>query len=186
MKRKIKTGNKITIMLTVVALCLCGCTQEGTIQKEETAIQESIPAVEQEESTVQDDTESSDIQMEYDVQKALEEAESKASDMQKKLQEDASLTQTDMNMLSYEIYQVWDDLLNELWGHLKTTLDDETMESLLEEQRAWITQKEEEVKQATEAFFGGSLVPLVANQKAAELTKERVYELAAYFEVEGE
>ena len=87
-----------------------------------------------------------------------------------------------MNMLSYEIYQIWDDVLNELWNTLKLTLDQEKMDNLLEEQRAWIVTKEEEVKQAAEAVSGGSLAPLVSNQKAAELTRTRVYELASYLE----
>ena len=99
---------------------------------------------------------------------------------EKKLLEDASLTQMDMNTLASEMYQVWDDLLNELWGILKETLDEDVMEDLLQEQRAWITNKEAEVKQAGDAVSGGSMAPLVANQKAAEITKERVYELAAY------
>lgn len=183
MKRKIKTGNKIAIMVTVAALCLSGCAEEGAVQKEETAIQGSIPGVVKVESMVQDSTEeeTENVTQETSVQKVLEDAESKASAMQKKLQEDPSLTQADMNTLSYEIYQVWDDVLNELWKSLKSTLDEETMDSLLEEQRAWINEKEEEVKQAGEEVSGGSIAPLVANQRAAELTRTRVYELASYF-----
>ena len=184
MKRKIKIGNKIAIMVITVALCLSGCAEKEVVQKEETAIQESMPEAVIVESTMQLGTESSDIQKEFEVQKVLEDAESEASALQQKLQEDASLTQNDMNILSYEIYQVWDDVLNELWEQLKSTLDQETMDSLLEEQRAWIKDKEEEVKKATEAFSGGSIAPLVANQRAAELTRTRVYELATYFEVD--
>lgn len=126
-------------------------------------------------------TENVTTQTGFDVEKILEEAESEASARQKKLQEDPSLTQIDMNTLSYEMYQVWDDVLNELWENLKTTLDEATMDSLLKEQRVWITEKETEVKQASEAVKGGSMAPLVANQKAAELTRTRVYELASYF-----
>lgn len=182
MKRISKIGRKRAIIAIMTALCLTGCAEKGTVQKEETTFQESIPEIVIEESIVQDDTESSENKTEFDVQRALEDAESKATELQKKLQEDASLTQTDMNMLSYEIYQIWDDVLNELWNTLKLTLDQEKMDNLLEEQRAWIVTKEEEVKQAAEAVSGGSLAPLVSNQKAAELTRTRVYELASYLE----
>ena len=54
------------------------------------------------------------------------------------------------------------------------------MDSLLQEQRAWITEKEAEVKEAGEAVGGGSMAPLVANQRAAQITRKRVYELASY------
>lgn len=115
-----------------------------------------------------------------DVQGMLETAEEEASALHKKLSEDPSLKQSDMNELSHEIYLIWDDLLNELWAVLKESLDEKTMHNLLEEQREWITMKEAEAKKAAEAFSGGSMAPFASNQKAAELTKERVYELADY------
>lgn len=114
------------------------------------------------------------------VQGMLEAAEEEASALHKKLTEDPSLKQSDMNELSHEIYQIWDDLLNELWAIMKDTLDEKTMHNLLEEQREWITMKEAEAKKTGEAFSGGSMAPFASNQKAAELTKERVYELADY------
>ncbi|MBQ7050453.1 MAG: DUF1311 domain-containing protein, partial [Firmicutes bacterium] len=69
----------------------------------------------------------------------------------------------------------------DLWKNLKETLDEETMDDLLQEQRTWIKGKEAEVQKAREEVGGGSLAPLVANQKAVELTRTRVYELASYF-----
>jgi len=160
MKQKIRIGNKIAIIITMAALCLSGCAA--------------------------DNAEDSNTQTESDVQHILEEAESAASALQKKLQEDPSLTQADMNTLSAEIYQVWDGVLNDLWKKLKVTLDEKTWNSLLEEQRTWITEKEAEVKQAGEEVGGGSLAPLVANQRAAKLTRERVYELASHLGFEGD
>ena len=114
------------------------------------------------------------------VQGMLEAADEEASGLHKKLTEDPTLKQSDMNELSHEIYQIWDDLLNELWAIMKDTLDEKTMHNLLEEQCEWITMKEAEAKKAGEAFSGGSMAPFASNQKAAELTKERVYELATY------
>ena len=99
--------------------------------------------------------------------------------------EDPSLNQADMNTLSGEIYQVWDGVLNELWKNVKSTLDEEKWNNLLEEQRTWIAEKEAEVKQAGEEVGGGSLAPLVANQRAAKLTRLRVYELTSYLGFEG-
>lgn len=92
------------------------------------------------------------------------------------------LNQMEMNELSYQLYQIWDETLNEEWNVLKQTLDDDTMENVLKEQREWIAYKEQEVEKAAAEVGGGSMAALVANQKAAELTQARVYELLEYLE----
>lgn len=208
MKREIGMSRKIVVIVTAAALCLAGCGTEKSSQMDDFASVENVPGMVKVESSALESTEAgtetvvqeslikeqepateeaegSAAQADIDVAKVLEEAESAAAALQKKLQEDPSLTQADMNTLSGEIYQVWDDVLNELWKALKDSLDEDTMESLLEEQRAWITEKEAEVKQAGEAVGGGSLAPLVMNQRAANLTRVRVYELAGYLGYEG-
>ena len=54
------------------------------------------------------------------------------------------------------------------------------MQTLLNEQREWIAHKEQEMENAATEAGGGSMAPMVANQRAAELTKIRVYELLEY------
>ena len=169
-----KMNSKIAIVVTATALCLTGCGEDSTSVTESSTIEESLSG----EATVE--TENTTVQTDYDVQSVLEEAESEAAALQKKLEEDPTLNQADMNTLSMEIYQIWDDVLNDLWKNLKATLDEETMDDLLQEQRAWIKEKEAEVQQAGAEFGGGSMAPLVANQRAAEITRTRVYELASY------
>ncbi len=90
---------------------------------------------------------------------------------------DASLTQTELNEKSQELYLWWDSALNRLWNVLKQVLDEETMRVLTEEELEWIDLKEAAVTDAGRKYEGGSVQPLVMNMKAAELTKERVYEL---------
>ena len=207
MKRIIKTGNKTVIMAIIAAMCLTGCAGEKN-RSEENAVQENIPGMVKVESSVEDSSQEetgnetqetvvkeqesgagqldgTESPSQYDVQQTLEDAEKEASALQRKLMEDASLNQADMNTLSGEIYQVWDGVLNELWKNVKSTLDEEKWNNLLEEQRTWIAEKEAEVKQAGEEVGGGSLAPLVANQRAAKLTRLRVYELASYLGFEG-
>ena len=58
-------------------------------------------------------------------------------------------------------------------------MDSEEMDRLTEEERLWIQQKEEAVQEAGADVEGGTLYPLVTNEKAAELTREIVYELAS-------
>ena len=179
----------------------CGSSEEETTannepvkdlvietQEEETEeVEEQETEVkEQGEDTTEEKIEEKKKQKSVDkaaVEKLLADAEKEAAALEKKLAEDASLSQADMNELSNEIYVVWDEALNELWGILKDTQDENTMNDLLKEQREWIDMKEAEVKKTGEEFAGGSMQALVINQKDAELTKVRVYELADYLGV---
>jgi uncharacterized protein YecT (DUF1311 family) len=91
-----------------------------------------------------------------------------------------SMGQQDMNQLTAEWYKLWDDELNSLWSRLKETLDEKTMKSVLEEQRAWLTRKDENIKGAGAAAYGGSLQSQLENSTAEEMTRARAYILAGY------
>lgn len=108
----------------------------------------------------------------------IEAAEETAAGLEEKLS--AAQAQQEMNQLSHEIYKVWDEALNSIWSILKSELDEETMTALTIEERAWITEKDEAVKEVGEENGGGSLQPLLENDLATEMTKERVYELLEY------
>ena len=91
------------------------------------------------------------------------------------------LTQADYNEKTGELYQLWDMALNEVWGVLKQTQDEETMRALTVEELEWIALKEQAVTEAGAEYEGGSMRPMIENQKAAEMTKDRVYKLMEYF-----
>lgn len=91
-----------------------------------------------------------------------------------------ALNQRDMNDLAYQLYEIWDVTLNEEWSVLKQVLDADTMEGLLEEQREWIAYKEQAIQALVDEVGGGSIASLLVNQRAAKLTKFRVYELLDY------
>ena len=105
-------------------------------------------------------------------------AEESGAELEAQIQEAA--TQADMNEIGAELFRTWDDTLNIVWKLLESELDAETMEVLRAEEREWIAIKDEAVKAAGQEFEGGSLQPMAEAMKAAELTKERVYELAEY------
>ena len=98
-----------------------------------------------------------------------------------KKQEEAA-TQPEMNATAEEMYRLWDDTLNAVWGLLETNLDKADMEVLRKEEREWIASKDAEVQAAGLENGGGSMQPLLEAMRAAELTKARVYELAKYAE----
>lgn len=89
-------------------------------------------------------------------------------------------TQTDMNLISTELFQTWDKALNAVWKLLEADLGEEAMEALRAEEREWIARKEELVTAAGMEYDDGSMQPMAEAIKAAELTKERVYELVNY------
>jgi uncharacterized protein YecT (DUF1311 family) len=91
-----------------------------------------------------------------------------------------SLGQQDMNQLTAEWYKLWDDELNSLWSRLKGTLDDKAMAKVLNEQREWLTRKDENIKGAGASVYGGSLQPQLENTVAEEMTRARAYTLAGY------
>lgn len=87
------------------------------------------------------------------------------------------LNQSEMNLLSQDIYVLWDDEINKVWGYLKDTLEKDAMDSLTSVQKEWIAKKENEIKKAGSEYEGGSMQPMVEYLKGAELTRDRVYEL---------
>ena len=91
-----------------------------------------------------------------------------------------SMGQQEMNLLTAQWYQLWDEELNSLWSRLSDELDAETKEKVLEEQRAWIERKEANVIASGAMAFGGSLQPQLENSTAEEMTRARAYVLAGY------
>jgi len=87
-----------------------------------------------------------------------------------------------MNITSGELYTVWDEAINSVWQILRETLPEGEFGDLLDRQLEWIDWKEDEIQYAAAEYDGGSMAALAANQKATELTRERVYELAKYLE----
>lgn len=184
MKNIFKMRNLAVLFLFLAMFCLVACGAQDNVESSEEEHNNNIIVNEEndeeEEQNQQEDVDTSDTVLTYDVNSELSRVEGEVEVLEKKLSEDATLTQSDMNDLSYDIYMLWDDLLNDMWKTIKESLDEEAMNELLKEQREWIDEKELAVKEEGEAYAGGSMAPLVSNQKAAELTKERVYELVPY------
>lgn len=107
----------------------------------------------------------------------LADTESQAAILEASLENDP-LSQSELNQKSLELYELWDGVLNSMWADLRAALDEETMNALTQEELIWIDEKEQAASDAGAEFEGGSMQPMLINLKAAELTKERVYELA--------
>ena len=111
--------------------------------------------------------------------KGLVETLNQASSLEDRLEKE-NLTQSEMNELSQELYTLWDTQLNTTWKQIKDKLDADAMEKLRVEERAWIKERDQKIKEAGEEYASGSVQTMVMNMKGAELTKDRCYELFEY------
>ncbi|MCR4739750.1 MAG: right-handed parallel beta-helix repeat-containing protein [Lachnospiraceae bacterium] len=91
--------------------------------------------------------------------------------------EEGMLDQLSLNKLAAEELDMWDGLLEGLLGYLETSLSEDEMDSLQTKQSKWIINRENAIKDATEGFEGGTMLPMVENGTAASVTKDRVTEL---------
>lgn len=89
------------------------------------------------------------------------------------------VTQLDLDSVASDRYHLWDDELNSIWARLKETLSEAEMNRLVEEERAWIVYRDEEAEFAGKQAEDERMKPMLYNDRLAEVTKERVYELAA-------
>ena len=105
-------------------------------------------------------------------------AEEQTAALNRRMQ--AAQTQTELNELAGQKFQVWDNELNSVWKRLENTLSKDAMERLRTEERTWISQKEKAMQQEAAAFGGGSMASMAYAEKGTELTRARVYVLAEY------
>lgn len=90
------------------------------------------------------------------------------------------LTTVELGEAARELYTLWDDELNSLWGRFWEKADKETKDKVLNEQRAWINDKETAAREASKLYEGGSLAPVIELKKSASITRLRCYDIASY------
>lgn len=120
--------------------------------------------------------ETTSASMSDEMAEELAKVEAAAALIEEELQSD--ITQTALNDAANRLYETWDNELNSIWARLKEQMSKEEFDALLTEQREWVADKEEAVKEAGAEYEGGSIQPLIEYNEAAEITKKRVYELA--------
>lgn len=103
------------------------------------------------------------------------------SSMEQSMDQDAH-SQDQLNETSKAMYEEWDYVLNDLWGVLKRCLDTKQMQTLTQEQRTWIAEKEQKIKETETEYDTDPRQAMLANQGAAHMTKERVQQLMEYLD----
>ena len=109
--------------------------------------------------------------------KQYDEVKARQKEIDDKIKGDALLDQQSLNQLAYEEYDMWDGLLNRVWGYIVATLDEKDMEELREKQKSWIKEKEAKMKNDARDFEGGSMAPMIEYGSGAEFTQKRVEDL---------
>ena len=85
--------------------------------------------------------------------------------------------QQEINIATYNIFEKWDALLNDVYQHLKSTLPSAEFNKLKKDELAWIKEKESAIEEAAADWEGGSGEPMIRNSTATSYTKERCYYL---------
>ena len=88
-----------------------------------------------------------------------------------------AMTQSDMNVESGNVYEMWDKLLNEIYQYIKSVMPYEKFSRLQKDERNWIKEKDSKIVQAAKEWEGGSGSPMAQNYAGLEATKERCYYL---------
>ena len=78
------------------------------------------------------------------------------------------------------MFEAADDCLNYIWNLVRYNVDEDEYATILEEQRAWIAEKEAKAKEARDEFEGGTFAPVTYNDVLATLTMERCEVLIEY------
>lgn len=110
--------------------------------------------------------------MQEEITAILKEAEKKDRQLEQK--EQTTFAQQDMNVLSMEKYQNWEDCLNDIWDVLLRSLPEAEMQELTAAQMDWTQEKEAAIEKTGKEYEGGSMRPLAVNAVAADWTKKRV------------
>ncbi len=82
-----------------------------------------------------------------------------------------------MKKVEGDRYDLWDGLLNEVYGVLQEQLSSDEMKQLRDEQRNWVTYRDDTAKEASLQYQGGTQEHLEYVVLLADLTEERCYEL---------
>lgn len=90
-------------------------------------------------------------------------------------------TQGEMNMYAAQLDENSDKCLNSIWSVLRYSMDTEQFQKILEEQRAWIADKEAKTNEFNNNRDElGSMGPMDYHLEIADMTMERCEELVAY------
>lgn len=91
--------------------------------------------------------------------------------------ESEATTTVEIEKEERKIYEIWDTALNDIYKVLQDQLAEEEMNHLREEQREWITYRDDTAEEVSRKYEGGTMESIQYVNTQAFLTKKRCYEL---------
>lgn len=89
-----------------------------------------------------------------------------------------------MKEVEGNLYDLWDELLNDIYADVEEQLSTEEMDELREEQREWLEYRDETAKEASLKYEGGTGEQLEYTKVENDLTIDRCFELVENYFVE--
>lgn len=162
---------KITAAILAACLCMTGCMAAKTKleRKEEDAAPAATP-VQTAPQPAQTPQQISFVKSAF-LDRAAEIEAYDTAQLQN------ARSQMDLNREAGIVYERWDTLLNDIWKYLKETLPEAEYEALLEEQLAWIADKEAAMAAVSADWQGGTGEPMARFGEGSAYTSKRCYEL---------
>lgn len=192
-------GDSLKVLLTLVIVILAACgnsseessaTLDNQSQNNNLTQNTNNDSTENAANTYNNDTDTinkdnNDSKENVDTHEgSLQEEYLKKINYTKKEAEELVATDTStyaLKKVENDRWDIWDELLNEIYGVLKEQLSHKEMDQLREEQRNWIRYRDDCALEASLKYKGGTQEHLEYVAVLANLTEERCYELVSNY-----
>ncbi len=131
------------------------------------------------ETTIKDETKEKDEDktITLNKQEYLDKMNTLDEKLKVKLKDKLAGSTLEMREAESEIYIAWDEMLNEVYSEIISTLSEEEKDKLILEEKNWIEERDKKADDAAKEVEGGTMEPLVRTSSLEVSTKERCYEL---------
>lgn len=131
------------------------------------------------DATIKDETEQKDEEKNITLNKQeyLDKMNVLDEELNVKLKDKLAGTTIEMREAASEIYIAWDEMLNEVYSEIISTLSEEEKDKLISEEEVWMGERDKKADDAAKEVEGGTMEPLARTFSLGASTKERCYEL---------
>lgn len=89
-------------------------------------------------------------------------------------------TQSEMAAAAKEIYDKYDELLNEVYSYLKEIMPSDKFSIIESDEKDWINKRDIAIEEAASQYVGGTMYGMSRSSAGADETKKRIVELLKY------